>query len=153
MKFFPWQIFRSINKKNQNKSLRPKFHFSTPKGWCNDPNGFSQFGDKIHLFFQHHPYSTQWGPMHWGHVVTSDMLTWEQLPIALAPDTTADCKGCFSGTAQEKDGHFYMICVLKQKDDKGAMVMFESEEAENWKYKGIVDFSKDGLSKMWEKSD
>lgn len=218
MKFFPWQIFRSINKKNQNqnKSLRPKFHFSTPKGWCNDPNGFSQFGDKIHLFFQHHPYSTQWGPMHWGHAVTSDMLTWEQLPIALAPDTTADCKGCFSGTALEKDGkhylvytgvsnngkfdiqnqcmavgdgitykkklrnpvitaadipfefkitdfrdpkiwekdgHFYMVCVLKQKDDTGAMVMFESEDAENWKYKGIVDYSKDGLSKMWECPD
>ena len=78
---------------------RPFFHFSPRVGWLNDPNGFSFYGGKYHLFYQYHPYSSYWGPMHWGHAVSSDMISWEYLPAAMAPDTEYDKSGCFSGTA------------------------------------------------------
>jgi beta-fructofuranosidase len=86
---------------NKTKIDRPFFHLTPPTGWMNDPNGFSIFKDKIHLFFQYNPYSTEWGPMHWGHVITKDFVTWEYLPTALAPDSEYDSFGCFSGTAIE----------------------------------------------------
>lgn len=69
----------------------------------------SEIFGKVHLFYQYHPYSTQWGPMHWGHVVSSDMLSWQLQPVALAPDTAADNKGCFSGTALEHEGKHIIV--------------------------------------------
>ncbi|MDO4466034.1 MAG: glycoside hydrolase family 32 protein [Bacillota bacterium] len=80
-------------------SQRPLFHITGKIGWINDPNGFSVYKDMYHMFFQYHPYSTNWGPMHWGHVVSEDLLSWEYRDIALAPDQTYDKNGCFSGTA------------------------------------------------------
>ena len=78
---------------------RPGFHFSTRVGWLNDPNGFSFYEGKYHLFYQYHPYDPYWGPMHWGHAVSEDLLHWEYLPAALAPDQIYDKDGCFSGSA------------------------------------------------------
>ena len=69
---------------------RPAFHVTGAIGWINDPNGFSCYKGEYHLFFQYHPYSTEWGPMHWGHVKTRDFIRWERLPAAIAPDTDAD---------------------------------------------------------------
>ena len=66
---------------------RAHFHVTGAVGWINDPNGFSYYKGEYHLFFQYHPYSVQWGPMHWGHVKTKDFIRWERLPVALAPDT------------------------------------------------------------------
>ena len=78
---------------------RPAFHLSARTGWMNDPNGFSFYGGKYHLFYQYHPYDCLWGPMHWGHAVSEDLLHWEYLPAALAPDELYDRDGCFSGSA------------------------------------------------------
>ena len=78
---------------------RPVFHFSPRIGWLNDPNGFSYYKGEYHLFYQYHPYSSYWGPMHWGHAVSDDMISWKYLPAAMAPDTEYDWAGCFSGTA------------------------------------------------------
>ena len=80
---------------------RPLFHVTGGIGWINDPNGFSTYKGEYHLFYQYHPYSNMWGPMHWGHVKTKDFIKWERLPVAMAPDTDADCNGCFSGGAIE----------------------------------------------------
>ena len=77
----------------QNAENRPAFHVTPPVGWMNDPNGFSLYQGEYHLFYQYHPYSTQWGPMHWGHCKTKDFVKWEQLPCALAPDTDYDGQG------------------------------------------------------------
>lgn len=78
---------------------RPAFHLSTRVGWLNDPNGFSYYEGKYHLFYQYHPYNPYWGPMHWGHAVSEDLLHWKYLPAALAPDQSYDRDGCFSGSA------------------------------------------------------
>lgn len=75
---------------------RPNFHFTPKNGWMNDPNGMFYHNGKYHLYFQHYPNDNVWGPMHWGHAVSKDMITWEEQPIALFPDE----KGyIFSGSA------------------------------------------------------
>ena len=81
------------------KEERPDFHLSARTGWMNDPNGFSYYNGQYHMFYQYYPYETKWGPMHWGHAVSSDLLHWEYLPAALAPDDACDRDGCFSGSA------------------------------------------------------
>ena len=80
---------------------RPAFHVTPTIGWMNDPNGFSVYKGEYHLFYQYHPYSNEWGPMHWGHVKSRDLIRWERLPAALAPDQPYDASGCFSGGAAE----------------------------------------------------
>ena len=83
-----------------DEEARPCFHISPLVGWMNDPNGFSYYNGKYHLFYQYNPYKATWAPMHWGHAVSDDLLTWEYLPCALAPDAPYDdLNGCFSGSA------------------------------------------------------
>lgn len=65
---------------------RPQFHFSPQKNWMNDPNGMVYFKGEYHLFFQYHPHGTEWGPMHWGHAISDDLIHWKEMPIALYPD-------------------------------------------------------------------
>lgn len=86
-----------------------ELHLKAPRGWINDPNGFIYYGGKYHLFYQHFPYAPRWGRMHWGHAVSSDLMNWKHLDIALFPTKTDDCDGCFSGSAIEKDGAMHLI--------------------------------------------
>ncbi len=89
---------------------RPSFHLSSRTGWMNDPNGFSRYKGQYHMFYQYYPYLSEWGPMHWGHAVSSDLLHWEYLPAVLAPDQDYDRKGCFSGSAVElPDGRHLLM--------------------------------------------
>ncbi|MDW7695840.1 glycoside hydrolase family 32 protein [Flammeovirgaceae bacterium SG7u.111] len=81
---------------NYQQQYRPQYHFSPPQQWMNDPNGMVYYEGEYHLFYQHYPDSNVWGPMHWGHVVSPDMVNWENLPIALYPD---DLGMIFSGSA------------------------------------------------------
>ena len=66
---------------------RPQFHFSPPAHWMNDPNGMVYYKGEYHLFYQFYPDSSVWGPMHWGHAISKDLLHWQHLPIALFPDS------------------------------------------------------------------
>lgn len=82
---------------------KPIFHITGEKGWINDPNGIVKFKNQYHIFFQYHPFSCVWGPMHWGHVVSDDLVHFKYLPIALTPGDEFDRDGCFSGTSLVKD--------------------------------------------------
>lgn len=103
---------------------RPVFHLSPRVGWMNDPNGFSYYDGKYHLFYQYHPYDTVWGPMHWGHAVSNDLLHWEYLPVAIAPDEKYDKDGCFSGSALALDDgrHLLMYTGVRREEQPDGMV-------------------------------
>lgn len=90
---------------------RPLFHLTPRTGWMNDPNGLSWYKGEYHLFYQYYPYDTVWGPMHWGHAATRDLIHWDYRPCALAPDSFPDREGgCFSGGAAElPDGRHLLM--------------------------------------------
>lgn len=78
------------------EDYRPQFHYTPEANWVNDPNGMVYYEGEYHLFYQYHPYSKQWGPMHWGHAISTDMVHWKEYPIALYPDKFGTI---FSGSA------------------------------------------------------
>lgn len=165
--------YEEIAEKTIAAEDRPAFHLSARTGWMNDPNGFSYYGGKYHMFYQYHPYDCQWGLMHWGHAVSEDLLHWEYLPAALAPDEIYDRDGCFSGSAVAlPDGrHLLMYTgVIKEQRGNGnicetqAQCLAAGDGTDYEKYKGNpVITAKDlpeGCSghdfrdpKMWEKGD
>ena len=87
---------------------KPKLHLTSERNWMNDPNGLIYYKGKYHAFYQHFPYATQLGSMHWGHAVSDDMVNWTYEPIALFPSKPYDKNGCFSGSAIEVDGDLYL---------------------------------------------
>ena len=113
------QEFESTQARELPSEQRPLFHLTPFVGWMNDPNGFSQYNGKYHLFYQYYPYLKKWGPMHWGHAVSEDLLRWEYLPCALAPDTSPDAGGCFSGSAEvlEDGRHLLMYTGVVRVND------------------------------------
>ena len=89
--------------------LRPKYHITANKNWINDPNGLIKFRGQYHVFMQHHPYGLEWGPMHWYHVVSDDLLHFKHLPIALTPGDEFDKDGCFSGSSIVVNDRLYVV--------------------------------------------
>lgn len=104
----PGEQFSFFNRSNLGEALiqqyRNRFHFSPFRGWMNDPNGLCWFHGLYHIFYQYNPNSQQWGNMHWGHAVSSDLIHWTHLPVAAYPQIELlGCQGyrggAFSGSA------------------------------------------------------
>ena len=132
---------------------RNQLHFSPEANWMNDPNGMVYYDDEYHLFYQYYPDSTVWGPMHWGHAVSEDLVHWEHLPIALYPD---ELGLIFSGSAVidhkntsgfGKDGQPPMVAIFthhlmageKAKTNKFQYqsIAYSNDRGRSWtKYEG-----------------
>lgn len=126
------------SKKNivENGKMRQRYHFMAQCGWMNDPNGLIYFNGKYHFFFQYNPYGEFWDSMHWGHAISSDMLHWEYLPLALAPSEPYDNYqrgGCFSGSAIEYNGKLVLMYTGTTNEGNGP------EQTQN------IAYSEDGI--------
>ena len=89
---------------------RPQIHFSPCRHWMNDPVGLCKVGEQWHLFYQFHPGSGDWGPMHWGHATSRDLVNWIHLPVFLHPEQNlwrlGATGGAFSGSAfRDREGN------------------------------------------------
>ena len=104
------------------RAYRPKYHYTPEKGWINDPNGLIYDGERYHLFAQHYPDDTKWGPMHWAHAVSDDLLHWQHLPIALYPDALGYC---FSGSAALRDGKIALIYTSHGEHEQQSVAFTE----------------------------
>ena len=131
---------------------RPQIHFSPPANWMNDPNGMVYLDGEYHLFYQYYPNATVWGPMHWGHAVSRDLVHWENLPIALYPDNLGLI---FSGSAvldKENSSGF----GTKKNPPLVAMFTYHLMEGEQ---AGRTDFQYQGIAysldkgRTWTKYD
>jgi fructan beta-fructosidase len=158
-------INAQVNNSTYDEPLRPKVHFSPNEKWMNDPNGMVYHKGIYHLFYQYYPDSTVWGPMHWGHATSKDMIHWEQQPIALYPDSLGYI---FSGSAVVdinntsgfgKDGITPLVAIFTYHDPKGEKegrsdfqnqsIAYSLDEGKSWikyannpviKNPGIKDF-------------
>jgi len=89
---------------------RPRVHLSATTGWINDPNAPVRVGQTYHLFAQHNPSSTWHGDICWLHWTSTDLLTWTEHPVALAPRASGpDAAGCWSGSAVLVDGEPWLL--------------------------------------------
>ncbi|RAI91770.1 beta-fructofuranosidase [Paenibacillus pabuli] len=102
-------VYIQEHRKQVNPTYRMAYHLMPEVGWMNDPNGFVYYNGMYHMFYQHYPYAPVWGPMHWGHAVSHDLVTWSHLPVALAPDQSYDSGGCFSGSAIVQEGKLLLM--------------------------------------------
>ncbi len=129
---------------------RPQIHFSPQQHWMNDPNGMVYYRNLYHLFFQYYPGSTVWGPMHWGHATSKDLIHWKHLPVALYPDSLGYI---FSGSAVVdihntsgfgKNGAIPLVAIFTHHDPRG-----EKEGKTNYQNQSIA-YSLD-KGKTWKK--
>ncbi len=146
------QEFVSLPSNYYAESYRPQYHFTPDSMWMNDPNGMVYYDGEYHLFYQYYPDSTVWGPMHWGHAISTDMLHWEHQPVALYPD---EYGYIFSGSAVVdwkntsglgKDGQPPLIAIFTYHEPEG-------EKA------GEIDYQTQGIAysndkgRTWTKYD
>jgi fructan beta-fructosidase len=132
------------------EAYRPQYHFSPEEKWMNDPNGLVYHDGTYHLFYQYYPGDIVWGPMHWGHAESKDLVFWEHKPIALFPDE----KGyIFSGSAvlDEKN-----TSSLGTEDNPPLVAIFTYHDV-NGERAGREDFQTQGIAysldngATWEK--
>ena len=125
LQLFCSSILAQVNNKVMNEQHRPQVHFSPQAHWINDPNGMVYYKGIYHLFFQYHPYSSVWGPMHWGHTTSKDLIHWKEEPIAIYPDSIGTI---FSGSAVVdknntsgfgKNGQVPLVAIFTQHDTIG----------------------------------
>ncbi|CAL8141843.1 unnamed protein product [Orchesella dallaii] len=115
------------------EEFRPRYHFSPAEHWINDPNGLIYYDGVYHMFYQYHPNDTIWGPMHWGHAISTNLITWEELDIALAPDDLGDI---FSGSSvvdttnttgfKTDNGNDPIVAIYTSASEEGFLTQVQS---------------------------
>lgn len=119
--------------------LRPRYHFTPPANWMNDPNGLIHWQGNYHLFYQYNPNGAFWGTMHWGHAMSPDLIHWTNMPVALAPDPDGpDRDGCFSGVAVNVgDGVTLVYTGVEGDCQLPCLAMSSDDDLATWtKYEG-----------------
>ncbi|MBQ4581388.1 MAG: glycoside hydrolase family 32 protein [Clostridia bacterium] len=104
--------------------MKPVWHFRPDNNWINDPNGLVHYKGWYHMFYQYNPNGDQWGDIHWGHARSKDLLQWDNLPIALAPDAAKGEKHCFSGgCCKDEQGrpHFFYTSIGAEEDGRDSV--------------------------------
>ncbi|UEG51339.1 glycoside hydrolase family 32 protein [Mucilaginibacter daejeonensis] len=135
--------------KRVNEPFRLQYHFSPKAHWMNDPNGMVYLNGTYHLFFQYNPGGTTWGPMHWGHATSKDLMHWEEQPIALYPDSLG---AIFSGSAvvdvnnTAGFGKNALVAIYTYHNQK-----IEEAKTGRHQYQGIAYSTDEG--KHWKKYD
>lgn len=125
-----------------NENFRDQYHYSVKDGWANDPNGLVYYNGVYHMFYQFYD-DIQWGPMHWAHATSTDLIHWEDQPIAFYPDYNgAMFSGCIVADPNNTSGLF--------EGDKGGLVALITADGEGQRIK--VAYSKDE-GKTWQKLD
>ncbi|MDN3664417.1 glycoside hydrolase family 32 protein [Algibacter miyuki] len=121
---------------------RPNFHFTPKKAWMNDPNGMFYYNGYYHLYFQYHPESSVWGPMHWGHAISTDMISWREQPIAIYPDELGTI---FSGSAVVDISNSSGFGEVSKAIPIVAMYTSSKKlgEGDNWKQTQSIAYSND----------
>lgn len=94
------QAYQTLLNETVNKSKwRLDFHIQPVTGLLNDPNGFSYFNDKWHLFYQAYPMGPIHGVKSWYHLISDNLIDWENVGFSLLPDSPLDSHGVYSGSA------------------------------------------------------
>ena len=122
-----------------NEAYRNQYHYSVKEGWANDPNGLVYFNGTYHMFYQFYD-DIVWGPMHWAHATSTDLIHWEEQPIALYPDANgAMYSGCMVIDADNTSGFFDGIpggglVALITADGNGERVKlaYSTDEGKTW---------------------
>ncbi|MBN9391099.1 MAG: glycoside hydrolase family 32 protein [Chloroflexi bacterium] len=128
----------TLKGKFANDRHRPVYHFIPPHNWMNDPNGLIQWQGLYHMFYQYNPLVADGGVILWGHAVSSDMLHWTDLPVALEPTPgTADAGGCWSGITLDNGGVPTIIYTGKNGRSELPCVATSQDNLVTWqKYEG-----------------
>ena len=101
----PDEAAEALIERAERDPHRPRYHFTSPAGWLNDPNGLCQRDGVYHLFYQYNPYAPVHSRIHWGHATSHDLVTWTDQPIALIPGQDGpDRDGCWSGVLVDDGG-------------------------------------------------
>lgn len=116
---------------------RPSFHYTPNKGWINDPNGTIYIDGKYHLFCQYYPDDTVWGPMHWGHAISSDLINWEEQDIAIYPDSLGYI---FSGSCILDTDN---LSGLGSRENPALLAFYTSHNPDNGEQQQSLSYSLD----------
>jgi beta-fructofuranosidase len=101
----------------------PALHIRPARGWLNDPNGLCWIDGRYHVFFQYNPDAPVHGNIHWGHVSSSDLLSWQEHPYALVPRPGGiDAVGCWSGSVVDDAGVPTAVYTANPGDPRDAGV-------------------------------